>query len=110
MIPPKIVNSTTDPQEQKEEIAMRRYETSTPRVAFGFAAAAMTAITIGVLVVIPARTQANGHGPGWLAASKVATPASTSAVTGTAIDVVSLHVPALAPAPCKPSKPSTPED
>jgi hypothetical protein len=110
MIPPKIANSTTDPQEQNGEIAMHRYETLTPRVDFGIAAVAMTAITIGISVVIPARMEANGHEPGWLAASKVATPASTSPVAGATIDVVSLHVPELAAAPCKPSKPSTPED
>jgi hypothetical protein len=110
MIPPKIANSMTNPQEQNEEIAMHPYETSTPRVAFGIAAAAMTAITIGVLVVMPARMEANGHEPGWLVASKVATLASTSAVAGATFDVVSLDVPELATAPCKSSKPSTPED
>ena len=53
--PPEIANSTIDPQEQNEEITMHRYETPTPRVAFGITAVAMTAITIGVLVVMPAR-------------------------------------------------------
>jgi len=43
---------------------MHRYETSTPRVAFGIAAVAMTAITIGVLVVMPVRMEADSHA--WL--------------------------------------------
>jgi uncharacterized protein YjiS (DUF1127 family) len=85
--PPKIANPTIDPQEQKEKITTHRYETSTPRVAFGITAVAMTAITIGVLVVMPARVEADRHEPGMLA-SKITTLASTSAVTGATIDVV----------------------
>jgi hypothetical protein len=64
---------------------MHIYETSTPRVAFGITAVAMTAITIGVLVVMPARMYADSHEPGVLAASNVTTLASTSAVTGATI-------------------------
>ena len=36
---------------------MNRYEPPFPRVAFGFAAVAMTAITIGVLVVLPSKME-----------------------------------------------------
>jgi len=61
---------------------MHRYETSTPRVAFRITALAMTAITIGVLVVMPARMYADSHESGVLAASNVTTLASTSAITG----------------------------
>jgi hypothetical protein len=85
---------------------MRRYETSTPRVASGITAVAMTAITIAVLVVMPARMEAHGHEPGMPAASKVTPPASTSAVAGATIDVVAVHEPELATAPCRPSKPN----
>jgi O-acetyl-ADP-ribose deacetylase (regulator of RNase III) len=46
---------------RNEEITMHRYETSTPRVALGITAVAMTAITIGVLVVMPARMRAISH-------------------------------------------------
>ena len=42
-------------QEPNGEIAMNRYETLIPRVAWGIAAVAMTAITIGVSVVMPAK-------------------------------------------------------
>jgi hypothetical protein len=94
-----------------EKITMHRYETSTPRVAFGITAVAMTAITIGVLVVMPARMYADSHDPGALAASEVTTLASTGAVTGATIDVVALEQPGLDTAVCASSKPNPePED
>ena len=104
--PHEIANPTIDPQEQNEVITMPRYETSPPRIAFGIAAVAMTVITVGVFVVIPAKVETDEHDPSRLAASKVATLPFTSAVTGATIDVVSLHVPELAAAPCKPSRPN----
>jgi hypothetical protein len=80
---------------------MHRYETSTPRVALGIAAVAMTAITVAILVVIPARIEAISHEPvSTLAMSQVTTLASTSAVTGATIDVVAVHGPGLATASC----------
>ena len=89
---------------------MHRYETSTPRVAFGITAVAMTAITIGVLVVMPARMYADSHEPGVLAASNVTTLASTSAVTGATIDVA-VDEPGLDTTLCASSKPNRePED
>jgi hypothetical protein len=94
-----------------EKITMDRYETSTPRVAFGITAVAMTAITIGVLVVMPARMYADIHDPGVLAAPKVTTLASTSAVTGATIDVVAVDESGLDTALCASSKPNRePED
>jgi hypothetical protein len=94
-----------------EKMTMHRYETSTPRVAFAVAAVAMTAITIGVLVVMPASMEADSDEPGMLAGSKVTTLASTSAVTGATIDVVAVHESGLDGGPCTPSKPyGTPED
>ena len=36
---------------------MRYFEPSTPRVAFGLAAAAMTAITLSAFVLVPAKTE-----------------------------------------------------
>ena len=36
---------------------MNRYETSIPRVPFGIAAATMTAIVFGLLVVLPAKME-----------------------------------------------------
>ena len=62
---------------------MHRYETSIPRVALRITAVAMTAITMGVFVVMPARMEASSGESGTLTKSKVTTLASTSAVTGT---------------------------
>ena len=39
---------------------MKRYEPSTPRAALGLSAVAMTAITLGVLVVLPAKIESGG--------------------------------------------------
>ena len=36
---------------------MNRYDPARPRIAFGFAALAMSAITIGVLVVLPSQME-----------------------------------------------------
>jgi hypothetical protein len=59
---------------------MNRYETSNPRFAFGMAAVAMTAITIGVSVVLPARLDSNGPEPRIVAAA-VDTPLTTGVVS-----------------------------
>ena len=40
---------------------MNRYEIKTPRAALNIAAIAMTAITIGLLVVLPAKMASDGH-------------------------------------------------
>ncbi len=80
---------------------MNRYETSIQRVAFGIAAVAMTGITIGVLVVIPAKMDSDSREPRMLAASNVATPATTGVVTGSAtIDVVAVRDPGLSAVAC----------
>jgi hypothetical protein len=42
---------------------MNRYDMKTPRGAFGFAAAAMTALTLGLAVVLPAVTNDSGPEP-----------------------------------------------
>jgi len=38
---------------------MKHYETSTPRIAFACLAAALTAVTLGLSVVLPARVDTN---------------------------------------------------
>ena len=86
---------------------MNRYETSIPRVACGIAAVAMTAITIGVSVVMPAKMDSDNREPRMLAGSKVTTPASTGVVTGSAsIDVGAVREPALSTVPCTSSNPN----
>jgi hypothetical protein len=61
---------------------MNRYETKTPRAAFGFAALAMTAITFGLAVYVPAGMDATNDEFRTLAAAKVVAPAAKE---GTAI-------------------------
>jgi hypothetical protein len=86
---------------------VNRYEPSSPRVAFGIAAVAMTAITIGVSVVMPAKMDSNSREPRVLASLKVTAPASTGVVTGSeGIDVVAVHEAGLTTAPCTSSKPN----
>jgi hypothetical protein len=75
---------------------MNIYEPLIPRFAFGIAAVAMTAITIGVSVIMPAKMGPDGHEPRILAASKVTAPASTGVVA----DVAAVHEPGLSTAPC----------
>jgi hypothetical protein len=80
---------------------MNRYEPSIPRAAFGIAAVAMTAITIGVSVIMPAKMDSDSHEPRMLAASKVATPASTHVATGSATtDVAAVHERGVSMVPC----------
>jgi hypothetical protein len=80
---------------------MNRYEPSIPRVAFGIGAVAMTAITIGVSVIMPAKMDSDSYGPHMLAASKVTTPASTDVAAASATtDVAAVHEPELSTVPC----------
>ena len=90
---------------------MDRYETSIPRIACGIAAVAMTAITIGVSVILPARMATESSEPRTLAASKATTPQSTGVVTGRAgIDIVGVRQPEMSAPPCTSSNPNrTPE-
>ena len=79
---------------------MNRYETSIPRVAFGIAAVAMTAITIGVSVILPAEMDSSSRDAQLLAASKVTPPASMGVDAATSIEVVATHA-ALVPVRCR---------
>jgi hypothetical protein len=80
---------------------MNRYEPLIPRVAFGIAAVAMTAITIGVSVIMPAKMDSDSPEPRMLEALTVTAPASTGDVTGSeSIDVVALHKAGLSAVPC----------
>ncbi len=75
---------------------MRPYEPSTPRFAVGLAAAAMTAITLGVMVVAPAMIEAGKQETGTLAASQVVPAMRGGAVASSAIAIVAFHQPWLA--------------
>jgi hypothetical protein len=96
---------------RNEEETMNRYEIPVPRVVFGIAAVVMTALTISVSVVLPAKMDSNSRERPTLAASKVTTPASTGVVTNSSsIDVVAVREQGLSTVPCIWSKPNhTPE-
>ena len=64
---------------------MRRYEPSTPRVALAFAALAMTALSLGLLIVWPAEMDGLDE-VGYWASSGVVTTASAGIVGGNASD------------------------
>ena len=68
---------------------MNRYKPSTPRAALGLTAVAMAAITMGALVVLPAKLDAAGADPSTLAAAKAATRAPIEvAIVPARIDVL----------------------
>ena len=75
---------------------MNRYEPSIPRVASGIAAVAITAITIGVSIILPAQIGPGGDEPAMLAASEGTPPVSTSFVA----DVGAAHESASSMVPC----------
>ena len=58
---------------------MNRYQNSTPRAAFGIAAAALTAMTIGLAVVLPAKLDAGRAADRPLTSVHARTPAVTGA-------------------------------
>ena len=61
---------------------MNHYETSTPRVTFGIAAVAMTAMTLAALVLLPAQIRAHDDPASTL--SGIVTAASAGVHTGVA--------------------------
>ena len=69
---------------------MNRYEPAMPRATFGLIAVAMTAITIGMMVVLPAKVDSGSSGAYTLAAAK----ASTTAPVEVAVDTARGDVPA----------------
>ena len=80
---------------------MNRYEPSIPRVAVGIAAVAMTTMTIGVSVIMPAKMDSDRREPRMVATSKVTTPASTDVAAGSAtIVVAAVHGRGLSTVPC----------
>jgi hypothetical protein len=67
---------------------MNGYEPSTPRAVLGLTAVAMAAITIGALVVLPAKLDSVSANPYTLAATKAATKAPIEvAISPTRVDV-----------------------
>ena len=84
---------------------MKRYESSIPRVACGIAAATMTAIALGVSVVLPAKMGSYSPDPSMLEASKVTRPAAIDIVAVSASrDLVVVHESGLSAVPCTSSQ------
>jgi hypothetical protein len=76
---------------------MNRYETTPPRVAFGFAAMIMTAITIGVLVVLPSKMEPESQAFGTWAAANSAAANPCAAANLKCVDLASVRKSASAP-------------
>jgi hypothetical protein len=86
---------------------MNRYEPLIPRVAFGIAAVAMTAITIGVSVIMPAKMDSDSPEPRVVEALTVTAPASTGDVTGSdSVDLVAVHKAGSSAVPCISQQPN----
>ena len=65
---------------------MNSYETNMPRTAFGIAAVALTAMTLGLVVVVPAKTESAAQ-PGHSLVT--VTPATSETVTATIVPAAS---------------------
>ena len=63
---------------------VNRYEPSAPRAAIGLTAAVMTAITIGAMVVLPAKLDSGSAEPYTVAAAKAATRTPNEGAIGPA--------------------------
>src|SRR5260221_10074444 len=63
---------------------MKSYKSSTPRAALGLTAVAMSAITMGAMVVLPAQLESLDAEPHALAAAKKATSAPIEIATSPA--------------------------
>jgi hypothetical protein len=73
---------------------MNPYQTSTPRAALVIAAIALTALTLGVSVVAPAKMDSGRAEVGTLAARKTVTPTPIQAVINPArIEVIGVREP-----------------
>ena len=72
---------------------MLRYRTSTPRFAFGIAAAAMMAATMGIMVVAPATIEAGAREATMLAAPEIAPAVLRGAIASSPLAVAALYQP-----------------
>jgi hypothetical protein len=70
---------------------MKRYEPTCPRVAFGFAAAIMTVLTIGVLVVLPSKMEPDSQAFALLEASGSTPTNPCAAVRLKCVDVAAVR-------------------
>jgi hypothetical protein len=76
---PDFRDSASNDRPQQKSIrrpTMNRFQSSTPRVALGIAAVAMTVVTFGLLVVVPATIDSGSEDVRTQAAAKLVTPAA----------------------------------
>jgi len=78
---------------------MNRYETSTPRAAFALAAVALTAMTLGLSVIIPARMDTPN------VAATAAVIVSDAPTRVERIDVIAVREPKIASVPVRANRP-----
>ena len=72
------------------------YENSTPRATLGIIAAAMTAMTIGLSIVLPAKTDSARREASLQAASHAVTPSSDELIgSRIRVDVIGVREPSL---------------
>ena len=77
---------------------MNAYHTSTPRAALAIAAIALTALTLGVSVVAPAKMEPGSSEAAPLAAQNTVAPAAIQAVIDPArIEVIGVREPGFLP-------------
>jgi len=87
---------------------MNSYQPSTPRAAFGLAAVAMAAISIGAMVVLPAKFDSVSADAVTLASAKAGPTAVKVAISPASVNVIGVREPNVAWAlsdatrPCKP--------
>jgi len=79
---------------------MNLYQPSTPRFAVGFAAIALSALTISAFVLVPAKVEDGSAEAAILAAAKPITTVSDITVVDVPADYVAIHEQALAAAQC----------
>ena len=83
---------------------MNHYETAIPRVALGIAAVAMTAMTLGVSVILPANMDSGFHDLHMVTASKLASPLSMGVDAATPVEVDATRAALVGPVPCRLAK------
>lgn len=77
------------------------YQSTRPRLAFGFVGIALAAVTIAISVILPARLDSGGHEPHLLLASQAIPAATSGAGVVTSITVVAAREPRSATSPLR---------
>ena len=85
---------------------MKRYDFPTPRLAFGLAAVALTALTLGTALVVPAALEPARDAPPLVANAAADDSYRTEVVvTPTRIDVIAVRTSTTAAAPARDAPP-----